>query len=57
MKRENMLMRWVCWMVVVTALFLLGFVIGKMKHGHTTRVSNKQLFHSNAEGCRLCTQL
>lgn len=30
MKKEGRMIRWVWWTVVVTALFLLGFTIGKM---------------------------
>lgn len=29
MKKESRLIRWIWWIVVVTALFLLGFIIGK----------------------------
>ena len=31
MKKKNRLVRWIWWMVVVTALFLMGFIIGKIR--------------------------
>lgn len=29
MKKESRIIRWICWIVTLTALFLLGFIIGE----------------------------
>uniref|UniRef100_A0A8C6KQ60 glutamate carboxypeptidase II n=1 Tax=Nothobranchius furzeri TaxID=105023 RepID=A0A8C6KQ60_NOTFU len=33
MRKESRLSHWICWIVAVTALFFLGFIIGKAPHG------------------------
>lgn len=51
MRRENSLMRWIGWIVVVAGLFLLGFIIGKTSKHYRQRT---QMSGDNQSHCLWC---
>lgn len=49
MRKESRLVRWISWTVVVTALFLLGFIVGKSRQ-HSRNTNWTWMLVDNSRG-------